>query len=412
MKINLLISFLLLMIACGTTRPSRENISNMFDPSASLLNPEFTIYHFSADSSEIYYRFPAGNLLFRNENENFTANYILRFAVYKDYDDTTPSDTISFTYTLISETSENIVEGSLNIFLRDSSAGLLRITVLDNNRNNESVRYLNYDKLNKYGRQYFLLKDTASNVIFRNYTQNGETVHVNYSGRTDKFWIRCYFRKFPIASPPFKMDDPDIFEYAADSIYYAPSENFKITPARYGFYHIQADTLQKSGLTIFNFEDDHPKLTQSVQLIEPVRYLTTRKEYSEMTQAADKKKAADRFWLNLAGSEERARNLIRSYYRRVEYCNYTFTSFTEGWKTDRGMIYIIFGKPHSVYREGNNEHWNYTSVTAMTDLTFTFRKLNNPFTDNDYVLLRHPQYENSWYLAVDQWRQGRVLNDY
>jgi GWxTD domain len=42
---------------------------------------------------------------------------------------------------------------------------------------------------------------------------------------------------------------------------------------------------------------------------------------------------------------------------------------------------------------------------------FIFRKMNNPFSNNDYALIRQPIYENVWYLAVDHWRQGRIVND-
>jgi hypothetical protein len=41
-------------------------------------------------------------------------------------------------------------------------------------------------------------------------------------------------------------------------------------------------------------------------------------------------------------------------------------------------------------------------------LSFTFVKLDNPFSDNDYALQRSANYRNLWYNAVDLWREGRV----
>lgn len=38
--------------------------------------------------------------------------------------------------------------------------------------------------------------------------------------------------------------------------------------------------------------------------------------------------------------------------------------------------------------------------------------VNNPFTNQDYNLNRSPVYETPWYMAVDEWRNGRVMNEY
>ena len=113
----------------------------------------------------------------------------------------------------------------------------------------------------------------------------------------------------------------------------------------------------------------------------------------------------------MAGNRERARVLIKSYYSRVQYANIFFTSYFEGWKTDRGLIYIIFGPPSSVYRNNETEIWNYSQSYNYGPLNFTFDKIKNPFTSNDYQLRRSNYYELPWYRAVDSWRDGRVVND-
>jgi GWxTD domain-containing protein len=146
--------------------------------------------------------------------------------------------------------------------------------------------------------------------------------------------------------------------------------------------------------------------------MEPVRYLTTRREYDEMKANKDLKNAVDKFWLETGGNAERTRYLIKKYYSRVQFANENFTSYLEGWKTDRGIIYIIFGPPHMVYRSSKTEVWIYGEASAAMSLNFSFIKVINPFTDNDYTLSRAPVYEANWYRAVDMWRQGRVYNDF
>jgi len=105
---------------------------------------------------------------------------------------------------------------------------------------------------------------------------------------------------------------------------------------------------------------------------------------------------------------EFAKEIIRKYDKRVQDGNAYFTSYVEGWKTDRGMIYLIYGAPNVIYKTANSETWTYGEENNINSLTYVFSKVNNPFTDNDYSLDRSPNYKQAWYSAVDIWRQGRA----
>ena len=76
------------------------------------------------------------------------------------------------------------------------------------------------------------------------------------------------------------------------------------------------------------------------------------------------------------------------------------------------MIYIIFGPPQTIYRDDKNEQWTYGSANNLPDIDFIFEHVNNPFTNEDYNLNRSPVYETPWYMAVDEWRNGRIVNEY
>ena len=66
--------------------------------------------------------------------------------------------------------------------------------------------------------------------------------------------------------------------------------------------------------------------------------------------------------------------LMDQYYYRVKYTNEKFAAFQPGWKTDMGMIYILFGPPDDMQRSfGTNsrntfETWYYYSISR----NFTF----------------------------------------
>jgi GWxTD domain-containing protein len=258
------------------------------------------------------------------------------------------------------------------------------------------------------------MRDDYDRILFSRILNPGEKFSMqNNLLPISKLKARYYNRNFPLASPPFNIGDLAIFDFKADNVFsLLPDTNSKYSLSNPGIYHLQTDTSSKDGLTILIFEDNFPTPGSAEQLIESLRYLTTREEYNKLLQSNDKKKAVDEYWLHASGNRERARKLIREYYTRVQEANRLFTSYLEGWKTDRGMIYIIFGPPQTIYRDDKNEQWTYGSANNLPDIDFIFEHVKNPFTNEDYNLKRSPVYETPWYMAVDEWRNGRVVNDY
>jgi GWxTD domain-containing protein len=127
-----------------------------------------------------------------------------------------------------------------------------------------------------------------------------------------------------------------------------------------------------------------------------------------MANNRNTKAAVDSFWIAAGGSQDRARELIRKFYNRVEDSNKYFSSYLEGWKSDRGLVYIVYGPPNIVYKSSDSENWIYGEENNFNSLSFTFLKVINPFTDNDYRLERSQIFKTSWMNAVEMWRQGRV----
>ncbi len=81
--------------------------------------------------------------------------------------------------------------------------------------------------------------------------------------------------------------------------------------------------------------------------------------------------------------------LMDTYYSRVEFANSQFESHIEGWKTDMGMIYILFGPPDDIQKyvdqyQGIYETWHYyrisKSYTFVGDM-FGNYSLLNPYFD-------------------------------
>ncbi|MGI4834112.1 MAG: GWxTD domain-containing protein [Janthinobacterium lividum] len=151
---------------------------------------------------------------------------------------------------------------------------------------------------------------------------------------------------------------------------------------------------------------DFPGQTTANELIENLLYITTATERRELATSPDPKRAVDRFWLRAAGSDqEHARRLIRSYYGRITAANELFSGHKAGWRTDRGLLYVVLGPPQRVSRPAGEEHWYYDHAGHLGEaVTFTFRARPTTLAPDNYELVRRPEYQPLWNAAVDQWR--------
>jgi len=117
------------------------------------------------------------------------------------------------------------------------------------------------------------------------------------------------------------------------------------------------------------------------------------------------KKIFDKVILGITGDVERAKKFMKNYFRNVELANQYFTSYKEGWKTDRGMIYIIFGVPDEVTKFSDREVWNYKNSSHK--IAFNFAKSSTVYDPENYVLIRDKKFQRTWYEVIDLWRNAR-----
>ena len=152
------------------------------------------------------------------------------------------------------------------------------------------------------------------------------------------------------------------------------------------------------------------------EMVEALAYVAYPREIEHIRAAPtplEKKRRFDAFWGELLPNRRVAASLIERYYSRIEEANLLFTSFKEGWKTDRGMVYVILGPPGYVDRRLDGEVWHYATFAGRDPLhTFTFERVRTSEGDavfENYVLQRRPYYEQVWFRALDRWRDGTVL---
>ncbi|RTZ96830.1 MAG: hypothetical protein DSY36_00375 [Candidatus Neomarinimicrobiota bacterium] len=121
--------------------------------------------------------------------------------------------------------------------------------------------------------------------------------------------------------------------------------------------------IRKPGLSYFISNVD--------EALDQMRYIVTDKEYKRVKKAKrkEREKLFYQFWEDRDPSSGTVVNeLMDQYYYRVSYTNEHFASFLPGWKTDMGMIYILFGPPDDTQRSFSTnsrntyETWYYYTI--------------------------------------------------
>lgn len=118
-----------------------------------------------------------------------------------------------------------------------------------------------------------------------------------------------------------------------------------------------------------------------------------------------KRKLLYNFWAKYDPNKSTTKNEFKVlYFDRIKYANKNFSSsFIEGWRTDRGRIYAIYGAPSDVERypfESDTrayEVWKYDNLQGGAEFVFI------DFTSNgDDFRLVHSTMMNE--IRDDQWR--------
>jgi len=74
-----------------------------------------------------------------------------------------------------------------------------------------------------------------------------------------------------------------------------------------------------------------------------------RKAFKNLNNDEERDSFIEQFWLRRNPDPDSPDNEFREeHYRRIAYANEHFAAGKPGWKTDRGHIYISFGKPDSI----------------------------------------------------------------
>jgi GWxTD domain-containing protein len=155
-----------------------------------------------------------------------------------------------------------------------------------------------------------------------------------------------------------------------------------------------------------------PRPSTLSELVASMVYILTPKEvhlFEEARTPREKQHLFDSLWLSFGSTKEQAADLLKKYYTRVEDANRLYTELKEGWKTDQGMLYIIFGPPADILNSLDRQTWTYDVPGTSQQVQFIFRKIvvgEGDLSVRAYVLYRDASYEWVWERMVQRWRDG------
>lgn len=408
----------ILVWGCSTSQNiSKYNFARLYKGTEQVIKPEFTAFHVDEKKTNIHFQINSTGLVYAKpqNGKDYRSKAKLMYIMYESFSSNIIVDSASFLIQDINnEKTPKLITGTFTVPALYPKKYVLRVIIKDENKDWEEEKLLELDKTSRANRQNYLVTYNETHLPLMKYQTQSESpirIQVNNS-MVKRLIVKYYDRPFPLSPPPFISHNPKRFDFTPDSFYYVNlnDSNFFVTQfKKTGLYHIQTDSTAVEGLTIYKLPSSaFPSIKKHEEMIPAIRFISTNREFKEIVEHEDQREAMESYWLDRTSSPNKSRELIRVFYGRIELANEYFTSHLEGWKSDRGLIYTIYGPPQHIYRTAGSESWIYGSGKSKPSLTFNFTKTFNPFSDNDYRLNRSPEYKSTWYNAVDTWRQGRV----
>lgn len=415
-RVSILLTYLILCVfapACDTTKGTTgRNVTALFaEPDEQNIRVTYHVSHLQDGRTKVKWQLDPKSLEL-DESSETTMSLVFRYQIFYNYSTATAVDSGNIILKEVACEKDQKAEGDFYLNLSKDRNHLLEVTLRDLNSLRNDQQFIDIVKSNNFSQQSYSIFGSDDVEITSDFISKADSYFIEPFVQIEKLWVRFYSRDFPIATPPFAIVNPKPFDFNPDQMIRLKADQegrFKVMLDKEGFYQFITDSNSQSGGTVYFFADHYPKAKTVNGLMLPLRYITTSQEYNELTQSENLKKSVDAYWLKIGGNPDRARMLIQSYYSRVERANQLFTSYLEGWKSDRGMCYIVFGPPTKVVRSTSSETWYYGEAAKYNTLTLTFTKVTNPFSNNDFRLNRNGSLKSPWYRAVEYWRQGRVI---
>jgi len=417
----------LIFFSCSTPKPvyDSKDLSYIYNPTKNSINPRYNVYNQAEDVSILSIKLFANDLFFSEANPQGvpTAQMMINIKLYNVSQGRNLADTVGYNISIVKEKGRPEYVYDIPLKVEKGNDYTAEVRIMDRLRLIVIQAFIPFNTMSENNRYNFrVVSHFDKNELFNPVLKIDEYVNLLYSkSHIDSLFINYYKPFMEVPDPPSMMLPQKVLDYAPEKVialHY--SDTLPIMFPREGIYHCTLGRDLNEGYTFMNFGPTYPTMKSPEMMIEPLAYLATPDELDSLRVAIKPKLALDNFWITLGGNVDKARELIRIYYTRVLYTNFYFTSYKEGWRSERGMIYIIYGPPDKVYKTIDGENWGYKKPVIKSSwggrysvkeeyLFFNFKKRENDYSDNDYYLARNETLVTYWDKAVMSWRKGVVF---
>jgi GWxTD domain-containing protein len=141
-----------------------------------------------------------------------------------------------------------------------------------------------------------------------------------------------------------------------------------------------------------------------------------RQEFLQLNTNEEREQFIESFWLRRSSNPDLPDNDYKEeHYRRIAYANEHFASGIPGWKTDRGRIYIIWGKPDEIESHPTGGTYDRPmeegggSTTTYPWETWRYRYLEG-IQENVILEFVDPSGSGEYHLTMDPSEKDALLH--
>lgn len=359
-----------------------------------------TLYNNSDTTSLLFFDVDLNELKYKRKGRNYRASYIISFQVYSDITSNNIVDSLTMHYTDSTNFGKFIHSKNQILLKTPTKHSFINITFKDKNLNKSASYFHQLDRtgLSSYD---FLIKNSNKEIIFDPMQRLYHIYQFTYrDSQKPVTAAHLSSEKLQPAMPPFfPSANQEIIEFSnerliADGILNVSAQKYLISLHN-----------TSGGLPFLIFDEDYPEITDPKKRIAALRYISTNEEFQKLRYSKDPVKAMEDFWDKNINDLNRVYEKMEAYFYQVTLANKYFTTIKEGWKTDRGMIYIIFGAPKILLKYENQEKWIYGEEGSANSLTFVFTRKECGDGLSDLYLDREESYRIPWYKRIENWKK-------
>lgn len=397
----------LVLWSCATwKRPSSLNFSSSYADSEVHFT-QSALFRIK-DQFRVYVLIAPEVISDDGENLTFNSKYVPMALAYNSYDDRKPfyADTLrAFEYSIFP-----VAQGLLLTFTLPDLPIYGKVLLL---RLKDIINRVDYfvdinipSAVNPLPAEY-LVTFTNGVPLMQSHAHCEDTLLIRaFEPTQSALYVTYYSMEFKPAIPPMAVTTRQEEQSLIIDTTFMVQSGSPFRLHRPGLYLFQTDTNAATGIPIRINCHRFPRPSRAKELIDALIYITTTDERTRIQRGVNPKRELDNFWIAQGGSKDNARQMIQNYYRRVEFSNKYFTTFKEGWKTDKGLVYTIFGTPSKVRKYSDRETWEYPKKSLAGEQQFSFYHRPNLFSAKHHELQRSIEYDIYWYTAVEQIRKG------